>query len=286
MNRRIYRPKTEQHAKITFIYPEVSIPLGTDMDTDDFKIKKLKTFNLAMGAFHLIQGLAMLALSNDFSLQVTRSFLRFDNATKTLVPASVTVFNLRLGLLVASFLFMSAIAHFLIATVLYKKYAAGLKNGINVYRWYEYSISASVMIVAIAMLVGIYDIGALILLFFMNMMMILFGLLMEKHNQLTQKTDWTPLVFGCIAGLIPWVVIAVYLLGAGGNGGGPPAFVYYIYVSIAVFFNCFVINMVLQYKKVGKWKDYLYGERMYVILSLVAKSALAWQVFAGTLRPP
>jgi len=36
---------------------------------------------------------------------------------------------------------------------------------------------------------------------------------------------------------------------------------------------------------VGKWKDYLYGERMYIILSLVAKTALAWQVFVGTLRP-
>ena len=28
-----------------------------------------------------------------------------------------------------------------------------------------------------------------------------------------------------------------------------------------------------------------YGERAYIILSLVAKSLLAWQVFAGTLRP-
>jgi hypothetical protein len=108
---------------------------------------------------------------------------------------------------------------------------------------------------------------------------------MEVHNQFTKKTDWTPFIYGCIAGLIPWVAIAIYLFGAGGGDGGPPDFVYYIYLSIAIFFNSFAINMVLQYKKVGKWKDYLYGERMYVILSLVAKSALAWQVFAGTLRP-
>ena len=37
--------------------------------------------------------------------------------------------------------------------------------------------------------------------------------------------------------------------------------------------------MVLQYKGVGKWKDYLYGERAYIWLSLLAKTALAWQVF-------
>ena len=127
--------------------------------------------------------------------------------------------------------------------------------------------------------------GCLLLIFFMNAMMILFGLRMEIYNQKTEKTDWSPFIYGCIAGLIPWIVIAIQLFGAGGSGGGPPDFVYYIYVSIAIFFNCFAINMVLQYKKVGKWKDYLYGERMYVILSLVAKTILAWQVFAGTLRP-
>lgn len=43
--------------------------------------------------------------------------------------------------------------------------------------------------------------------------------------------------------------------------------------------------MVLQYKKVGPWKNYIYGELVYITLSLVAKSLLAWQVFAGTLRP-
>lgn len=249
------------------------------------KIEKLKRFNLIMGVFHLIQGLLMLILSNDFSLPVTRGFLEFDATTSTLAPATDTIFDLRIGPIVALFLFMSAIAHFLIATILYKKYAENLKKGMNKYRWYEYSVSASVMIVIIAMLTGIYDIGTLLLLFFMNAMMIFFGLLMEVHNQYTQKTDWTPFIFGCIAGIIPWIVIAIHLFGAGGDGGGPPDFVYYIYLSIAIFFNCFAINMFLQYKKFRKWKDYLYGERMYVILSLVAKSALAWQVFAGTLRP-
>jgi len=50
-----------------------------------------------------------------------------------------------------------------------------------------------------------------------------------------------------------------------------------------VFFNSFAVNMVLQYRQVGKWRDYLFGEVAYVFLSLVAKSLLAWQVFAGTL---
>lgn len=43
--------------------------------------------------------------------------------------------------------------------------------------------------------------------------------------------------------------------------------------------------MVLQYLRVGKWADYLYGERGYIILSLVAKSVLAWLVFSGVMQP-
>jgi hypothetical protein len=44
-----------------------------------------------------------------------------------------------------------------------------------------------------------------------------------------------------------------------------------------------IATMWLQYRRVGRWRSYLFGERAYFVLSLVAKSALAWQVFAGTL---
>jgi hypothetical protein len=84
---------------------------------------------------------------------------------------------------------------------------------------------------------------------------------------------------------VPWVVIALYLWLGAMNDSKAPDFVYWIFVSIFVFFNCFAINMVLQYKKIGPWKNYAYGELVYIILSLVAKSLLAWQVFAGTLQP-
>nr|QOV09127.2 Heliorhodopsin [uncultured Thermoplasmata archaeon] len=255
------------------------------------KFKKLKNFNLTMGILHLFQGILMVVLSNDFALPVTRSYLAAEYPTGTtggmpaLITVSETLFEVWIGPLVALFLFISAAAHILISTVLYKKYIAGLMNHQNRYRWYEYAISSSLMIVVISMLVGISDIGTLMLAFFLNMMMILFGLLMETMNEGRRKLDWSPFWFGCIAGFIPWVVIFVWLFGAGGSGGGPPDFVYWIFLSMAIFFNSFAVNMWLQYKKKGKWADYLYGERMYVILSLVAKSLLAWQVFAGTLRP-
>jgi hypothetical protein len=90
--------------------------------------------------------------------------------------------------------------------------------------------------------------------------------------------------FGTIIGLVPWVVICMCFFNAAASATGTvPTFVYYILGTISVFFNCFAINMVLQYRKVGKWRDYIFGERVYVLLLLVAKSALAWQIFFGAV---
>lgn len=247
------------------------------------KFQKIRSFNLFMAFLHCIQGIAMLWVSSNFSLPVNGSFLKFDRLSQKLVPYPENLFNLRIGPLVASFLFISALAHLLVSLPKINDwYNKNLVKGINHARWIEYSFSSSLMIVIIAMLVGVYDIASLILIFALNATMILFGWLMELHNQTTENVNWTSYYFGCIAGLITWVVIAIYLFGAHDKA---PNFVYWIYFSIFIFFNSFAINMALQYEKIGKWKDYLYGERAYIILSLVAKSLLAWQVFAGTLRP-
>ena len=56
-----------------------------------------------------------------------------------------------------------------------------------------------------------------------------------------------------------------------------------IFVSLFIFFNSFALNQWLQYREVGPWRSYAFGERAYLVLSLVAKSALAWQIFGGSL---
>lgn len=246
---------------------------------------KLKRLNLIAGFLHLAQGILVLILSKSFALPISGSYLSFNETTQKLDPASETLFNIQLPLLIALFFFLSAFFHFYIATIYNKKYNAELKLGINKMRWIEYSISASVMMVAISLLVGVYDLMSLLMIFVLTSVMNLMGLVMEVHNQTTKKTNWLSYYIGCLAGIIPWIVIAFYMWLGAENGSSAPTFVYWIFVSIFVFFSCFAVNMILQYKKIGPWKDYLYGERSYIILSLVAKSLLAWQVFAGTLRP-
>ncbi len=239
-----------------------------------------------MGFLHLIQGGLMLALSKNSTLPVQETLFGYDPATSEVYQSMNVIVDLPLGPLVALFLFISAVAHFSLASPKgYPWYVRNLKAGMNPARWYEYAASSSVMIIVIAMLCGIWELSSLILIFALNATMNLFGMMMEKHNQTTKRTDWTSFVYGSFAGLVVWIVIGLYFFGAIMNSTeAVPTFVIFIFVSLAFFFNIFAVNMILQYRARGRWKDYLHGERMYIVLSLVAKSALAWQVFAGTLR--
>ncbi len=232
-----------------------------------------------MGALHAVQGVAVVALATAFVLPVTASFIEGPPGTPAGAPT--TLFDVSIAWGVALFLFLSAGFHWLVsAPGVFGRYIAGLEASHNYYRWAEYSLSSSVMIVLIAMITGISDIAALIAIFAANAAMIFFGAVQEKYEG-PGGSLW-PFWMGCIVGIAPWLAIGVYLWSPG-SAAEPPAFVYAIFVSLFIFFNIFALNMWLQYKRIGRWRSYLFGERTYIVLSLVAKSLLAWQVFAGTL---
>lgn len=263
---------------------------------NDTVFKKLRKFNMFMGALHLIQGIAMLLLAttviqtiSEFTPTITQNYLAFNFETQALELNSKALFELPFGVLVAAFLLISALAHAIISIPRKTNniYTADLKRGINKFRWFEYAISSSIMIVLISTLFGIYDIASLVLIFIVNASMNLFGLVMEQLNAGAQKEGkikWGPFIWGSIAGIAPWVAILLYMFG-NANFDLVPWFVWAIVGTYFVAFNTFPINMILQYKGVGKWKDYLYGERTYIVLSLVAKSILAWLVLFGAMQP-
>ncbi len=248
-------------------------------------------WNATLSALHGIQGLIILALSfaKDpiVSNPVVSSYLTYDTATETLVPAQTTLFDLPIGPAVAMFFFLSAIAHALLAWPLRGWYERRLAAGIQPMRWIEYALSSSIMIVVIATLAGIQEIGTLVAIFGINAAMNLFGWSMESANQGREKTQWNHYVFGVIAGIVPWIVIGIALWSAAVEPGAAaiPGFVIAIFVSLFLAFNVFAITMILQYGKIGRWRDYLTGEKTYMFMSLFAKTLLAWQVFFGTLAP-
>jgi hypothetical protein len=244
------------------------------------RLGRLRLWNIGVGLVLAVEAVAIALLTNSFSLPVTATYMSGPPGT----PAKLThLFDLQLGWGVFAFVAISALALFIIASPrVFDWYKANLLQDRNYGRWIEYFFSSSIMIVLISMITGVSDIAALIAIFGVNASMILFGLLMEKYET-PGKPSWLSFWFGSFAGIIPWIVVAIYVLTPGAPGPTPPGFVYGIVISLFVFFNVFAINMWLQYHKVGKWADYLFGEKAYIILSLTAKSLLAWWVFSAVL---
>ena len=247
------------------------------------QFKSLRKLNLIAGGLHLASLLAILFLSTDVSLPVVATYMSDAPGTGNFA-APIELFSLNISYTVAAFMALSAFFHFFVSSgPIFPKYVDGLKRHINIYRWIEYSLSSSIMIVIILQLNGVTDYVAFIAIFGVNVSMILFGWLQERYSQ-PGSSDMLPFWFGCIAGAVPWIAIFINML----SPSGPPettvpGFVIGIVISLFIFFNCFALVQWKQYKAEGKWADYLHGERWYIILSLVAKSLLAWQVFVGAL---
>ena len=136
------------------------------------------------------------------------------------------------------------------------------------------------MILLVAFYAGITGISAIVGIIGANVAMILFGWVQERTNPPGRRpADMAPFWFGCVAGAAPWVAITVNLVGS----EDVPTFVYVIFFSLFAFFMSFAVNQWLQYRQIGPWRDYGFGESVYLVLSLAAKSALAWQIVAGSL---
>ena len=242
---------------------------------------RLRRWNLGAGVVCAVQATVLLLVASDVSLPVYLSWIDGPPGAATPVTGE-PLFELSFAAATAAFLYLAAIDHLLVGGPLRGWYEGNLSRSVNYARWIEYSVSASLMIVLIAMLAGIWQLTALVALFGVNAAMILFGLLMERTQRPGPEADWTPFLFGALVGSVPWIAIALQLMRAY-DKTEVPGFVAAIFFSLLVLFALFAVNQALQYRRVGRWRDYLYGERVYIVLSLTAKSALAWQVYAGAL---
>ncbi len=242
------------------------------------RLNGLRTWNLVLALLHLVQGIALIIGAGSFFIRVTSSFPEGPPGTRA--PSPTKLFDVRIGWAIGLFLFLAALDHGLTATALRSTYENDLKRGINRFRWIEYSISATLMIILISFYSGATGINTVITIIGANVAMILFGWLQELMNPPGRTaTNMLPFWFGTIVGLTPWISIVVNLIGS----KTVPGFVYGIVFAQGIFFFSFGLNQWLQYRGIGKWADYAFGEKTYLVLSLVAKSVLAWQIFGGSL---
>jgi hypothetical protein len=259
-----------------------TVPPAREEEAPDLvTFRRLRWANLVLVCLHAGQAALIVLLGAELLLPVSAQWA--DGPPGAALPSPDLLFEVSVRWAVAAFLLLAAVDHLVVSLPrVHRWYEARLELGVNYARWIEYSVSASLMIVLIAMFTGIADIRALIAIAGVNAAMILFGLLMEHTNLGRARPDWLPFWFGCIAGAVPWIAVTISLIGSERNGD-VPGFVYGIFVSLFLLFNSFAVNMALQYREIGPWRRYLFGEWGYLVLSLVAKSALAWQIYAGAL---
>jgi hypothetical protein len=251
---------------------------ATASGVTDSRLKRLRIWNLGLTVLHAVQAVVILVLASDFAITVTATFPAGPPGAP--VPAPESLFDVGIGSAIAVFLGLAALDHLLTSTVFRRRYETDLRAGINRFRWLEYSVSSTIMVLLISFYAGITGIAAVIGIIGANVAMILFGWLQERMNPPgTDKVTMMPFWFGTLAGLAPWVAITVNFLGA----ETVPGFVYGIFVSLFIFFMSFAANQWLQYRQVGPWRSYAFGETAYLVLSLAAKTALAWQIFSGSL---
>lgn len=226
------------------------------------------------------------------------------NTTGAYVDATTrTVGLFRIGPLTGVFSLLSALAHLVVVLPKVREvYERGIDNHINHFRWVEYFCrqgeeestekaerahfvghSSSVMIFLIAMFFGIYEIPYLMTIVILNAGCMWCGDLMEVMNPKgTRYLNWSPFLCGCLLEFGAFQAIYVCLFSSGVNA---PSFVYAILATQTLGFSLFAVNMALQYGRVGPWRDYRFGELMYMVLSATFKVLLAWLVFGGLNQP-
>jgi hypothetical protein len=147
----------------------------------------------------------------------------------------------------------------------------------NTARWLEYSLSASVMVVQIAILNQIFDVMHLFCLFGLMATCMTFGYQQEMAGSTTLRPFW----LGCVPYVVVWLDLGFHFFAAVSRSDAPD----FVWAIVFVLFALMSLFALLQWayytRYVRKWQRSVY-EWGFILLSFGAKSALAILVFAGT----
>jgi hypothetical protein len=246
---------------------------------------RLWRLNWLAAALHLISAVILFVLTDsDATTPVYAIHANTHRGNHTLYgPTLQLLGEMPVGYLAGVFLLLAAVDHAAVASVLRAWYEHQLERSQNAVRWIEYSFSASVMHVMIAMLCGVMSLYLLIAIVGLTAATMLFGLLQERMNWRfqgqPQKKSMLPFWLGCIPYMFAWAILfAVF----GQSASKAPAFVWVVMFGLFANESLFAANMYAQQRELGRWKSYIWGEYAFIILSFSAKSMLAWANFIGT----
>ena len=158
------------------------------------------------------------------------------------------------------------------------------EKGINPLRMIEYSVSATLMQLAIALILGVWERLAIIGVAFLTVVTMLFGLIAEQLRTDRLALAWVSHLSGWISMGGVWVILGrqfYYTISTSPNK--PPDFVYAIVIGIALMYMGFAVVQFVQLC-LGKGKAYnMHVEFAYCFLSATSKTFLGWMIFSNAL---
>jgi hypothetical protein len=180
----------------------------------------------------------------------------------------------------AWFMFLAAMDHF-ICWAATDTYTRMILNGSAIWmRWVEYSISASVMNLQIALLSGCDSLSWCILVVMTTAGTMLTGGFAENASTSPFSTRARNMitVFSWLLYLSAWNIIAVYFFQ---NAQHAPDFVWSIFFCLLALESCFGVVFLIWYNATTT-NSLFRRELAYAALSLTAKQLLAWLTYSGS----
>lgn len=249
----------------------------------------LRKWNLRLGLVLVLAAVAVLVAGSSKTVELTVQYLATDTLSsqvaqqEVLAGATRHLADVGLAWIVAASLLSFAVAYLLAATVWRKRYETWLSRGVNKLRWAGLGVGGGFALVAVAMLSGVSDVAVLALIFGSVVLAGIFAASVELIGEGRRLRKL--LAAGAIASIaLPLVIFVANIWGAAMYGGSVPAYLYYIYASLALLLLAVGMALYFRIKRRGKWADTLYSEKMFMSLGFVAAIILAMQVFAGALQ--
>lgn len=259
------------------------------------------TLNKWLAIAYGVQALALLLVSVGRLSPVTVHFLGVDTLASpaaghtVYAAASRHLFDVSLPQLLAFSLTISAVIHGLLARWLRGQYDGWLKQGSNPFRWLDGAFSSSLIPVVIGLVVGLSDVASLAMLFILGFATHILGLYMESYNNESRARkpqdnnvpakDYRPFILMCITGATIWLVLGSAILSAVIFGAGLPPGIWIAYLVGSICAAAYAAVMLQNYRQAGRWSEYRKGNTACAVLGFVAKSSIAWLLFAAVLKP-
>jgi hypothetical protein len=195
--------------------------------------------------------------------------------------------------------FITSVFHFIQWCLLHTRsdwFIREIKQGVNILRWIEYSITASLMTFLIAQLSGItnvylvFSVGVVLNIalqaqgYHFEIAMRFENTKKIKDENTTLNTNrfqmWIPLIIGFIIFFFQWSIIACYFYRTVQASGDVPDFVTAIFYLMLILFTLFAIPPFLFARK---WFgiDWVGYEIFFIVLSFVSKFVLDWTIAGG-----